>query len=57
MNEIVQKEVVMLLDVGIICHIFVNQQFTPIQVLLEKSGIAVVKNNDGEQISIRQTMG
>ena len=57
MKEVVQKEVVKLLDAGIIYPISDSQWVSPIQVLPKKSGITVVKNNEGESIPTRQTTG
>jgi hypothetical protein len=50
MNEAVKKEVLKLLDVGIIYPISDNQWVSPIQVVPKKSGITVVKNEDEELI-------
>jgi len=55
MKEVVQKEVVKLLDAGIIYPIFDSQWVSPVQVVPKKSGITVIKNNEGELIPTRQT--
>ena len=47
----------MLLDAGIIYPISDSQWVSPVQVVPKKSGITVVKNNEGELIPIRQTTG
>ena len=52
MKEVVQKEVVKLLDVGIIYPISDSQWVSPVQVV---PSIAVVKNNEDELIPTRQT--
>ena len=57
MKEVVQKEVVKLLDVGIIYPISDSQWVSPVQVIPEKSGITVIKNTKGELIPTRQTTG
>ena len=53
MKEVVQKEVVNLLDAGIIYPISNSQWVNPIQVVPKKSGITMVKNNEGELIPTR----
>ena len=57
MKEVVQKEIVNLLDAGIIYPISDSQWVSPVQVAPKKSGIIVIKNNEGELIPTRQTMG
>jgi hypothetical protein len=57
MKDVVKKEVLKLLDVGIIYPISDNQWVSPVQVVQKKSGIAVVKNEDEELISTRITTG
>ena len=47
MKEVVQKELVKLLDVGIIYPISDSQWVTLVRVVSKKSGITVVKNNEG----------
>jgi transketolase N-terminal domain/subunit len=46
MKEVVKKEVLKLLDVGIIYPILDSQWVSPVQVVPKKSGITVVKNED-----------
>ena len=55
MKEIIQKEVVKLLDAGIIYLIFDSQCVSLVLMVIRKSDIMVVKNNEGELISTRQT--
>ena len=43
MKEVVQKEVVKLLDAGIIYPISDSQWVSPVQVIPKKSGITVIK--------------
>ena len=57
MKEVVQKEVVKLLDAGIIYPISNSQWVSPVQVVHKKSGITMVKNNEGELIPTRQITG
>ena len=53
MKEVVQKEIIKLLDAGIIYPISDSQWVSPIQVVLKKSGTTVVKNNEAELIPTR----
>jgi hypothetical protein len=57
MKEAVKKEVLKLLDVGIIYPISDSQWVSPVQVVPKKSGITVVKNEDEELIPTRITTG
>jgi hypothetical protein len=57
MKEVVKKEVLKLLDVGIIYPISNSQWVSPVQVVLKKSEITVVKNEDEELIPTRITTG
>jgi hypothetical protein len=57
MKEVVKKEVLKLLDVGIIYPISNNQWVSLVQVVLKKSGITMVKNEDEELIPTRITTG
>jgi tRNA(Ser,Leu) C12 N-acetylase TAN1 len=57
MKEVVKKEVLKLLDVGIIHPISDSQWVSPVQVVQKKSGITVVKNEDEELIPTRITTG
>jgi len=57
MEEAVQKEVLKLLDAGIIYPISDSQWVNPVKVVPKKSGITVVKNNEGDLIPTRQTTG
>ena len=57
LKEVIQKEVVKLLDICIIYRIFDSQWVSLVQVVPKKSGITVVKNNDGELISVDRPQG
>jgi hypothetical protein len=57
MKEVVKKEVLKLLDVGIIYPISDSQWVSPVQVVQKKSGITVVKNEDEELIPTIITTG
>jgi len=46
MKEVVQKEVVKHLDVGIIYTISDSQWVSPVQVVPKKSSITIIKNNE-----------
>ena len=53
MQEVVKKEVVKLLDAGIIYPISDSTWVSPIQVVPKKGGITIVKNDNNELIPIR----
>jgi hypothetical protein len=57
MKEVVKKEVLKLLDVGIIYPISNSQWVSPVKVVPKKSGITVVKNEEEKLIPTRITMG
>ena len=57
MKEVVQKEVVKLLDAGIIYPIFDSQWVSSVQAVPKKSSKTVVKNNEGKLVFTRQTTG
>jgi hypothetical protein len=57
MKEVVMKEVVKLLDVGIIYPISDSKWISPTQVVPKKSGLTVVENAAGELIPQRTTTG
>ncbi|CAN6540810.1 unnamed protein product [Malus baccata var. baccata] len=57
MKEVVCKEILKLLDVGVIYPISDSKWVSPIQVVPKKTGITVVKNEDNELVPTRQTTG
>ncbi|XP_058213682.1 uncharacterized protein LOC131325434 [Rhododendron vialii] len=57
MKEVVMKEVVKLLDAGIIYPISDSKWVSPTQVVPKKSGITVVENEKGELVPTRTTTG
>ena len=57
MKEVVKKEVVKLLDAGIIYPISDSKWVSPTQVVPKKSGITVVENENGELVPTRTTTG
>ena len=56
-QDVVRNEVLKLLDVGIIYPISDSSWLSPTQVVPKKSGITVVKNDEGELIPTRLTTG
>ncbi|KAI5351500.1 hypothetical protein L3X38_004391 [Prunus dulcis] len=57
MKEVVRKEVIKLLNVGIIDPISDSKWVSPVQVVPKKSGITVVKNEANELVPTRMTTG
>ena len=57
MQEVVQAEVLKLLQAGIIYPISDNPWVSHTQVVPKKSGITVVQNDKGEDVSTRLTTG
>ena len=57
MQEVVQAEVLKLLQAGIIYPISESQWVSPTQVVPKKSGITMVQNDKGEEVSTRLTSG
>ena len=57
MQEVVRAEVLKLLQAGIIYPISDSPWVSPTQVVPNKSGIMVVKNYKGEEVSTRLTIG
>ena len=55
MKEVVKKEVLKLLDVGVIYPIANRKWVSPTQVVLKKSGVTVVANEHNELIPTRVT--
>ena len=51
MKEVVKKEIIKLLDVGIIYSISDSEWVSPLQCVPKKSGITIVENEIGELIS------
>ena len=50
MMEVVKKEVIKLLDCGVIYPISDSKWVSPIQVVPKKSGVTVVKNAENELV-------
>ena len=57
MKEVVKKEVLKLLDIGVIYPIVDNKWVSPTQVVPKKSGVIVVANENNELIPTRVTLG
>ncbi|KAG9458841.1 hypothetical protein H6P81_003349 [Aristolochia fimbriata] len=57
LQEVVKKEVVKLLDAGIIYPILDNKWVSPVQVVPKKGGMTVIKNSDNELIPTRTMTG
>lgn len=57
MMEVVKKEVLKLLDAGIIYPISDSKWVSPVQVVPKKGGMTVVKNDKGEQVPTRTVTG
>ena len=55
--EVVKKEILKLLDVGVIYPISDSKWVSPIQVVPKKSGVTVVKNNENELVPTRVQTG
>ena len=53
MMEVVKKEIIKLLDVGVIYPISDSKWVSPVQVVPKKSGITVVKNKDDDLVPTR----
>ena len=57
MQDVVRNEVLKLLDAGIIYPISDSSWVSPTQVVPKKSGITVMKNDEGELIPTSLTIG
>ena len=57
MKEVVKKEIVKLLDAGIIYPISDSEWVSPVQYVPKNSGMTVVENDEGELISKRVVDG
>ncbi|CAN6715724.1 unnamed protein product [Malus baccata var. baccata] len=53
MMEVVKKEIIKLLDCGVIYHISDSHWVSPVQVVPKKSGVTVVKNDENELVPTR----
>ena len=57
MKEVINKEVLKLLDVGVIYPIADSKWVSPTQVVPKKSGVTVVANENNDLIPTRVTSG
>ena len=57
MTEVVKKEILKLLDVGVIYTIADSKWVIPVQVVPKKSGVTVVKNKDNKLVPTRVQTG
>ncbi|KAL5540823.1 hypothetical protein UlMin_043793 [Ulmus minor] len=57
MMEVVKKEIIKLLDVGVIYPILDSKWVSPVQVVPKKSGITVVKNKNDDLVPTRIQTG
>ena len=57
MKEVVQKEVLKWLDVGVINPIFDSSWVSPVQVVPKKGGTTVIKNENNELLHTRTVTG
>ena len=57
MKEVVKKEILKLLDAGIIYPISNSNWVSPVHVVPKKGGITVVENDKGELIGTRTITG
>ncbi|XP_027155287.1 uncharacterized protein LOC113755768 [Coffea eugenioides] len=57
MIEVVKKEILKLLEVGIIFAISDSPWVSPVQVVPKKTGVAVEENQEGEIVSVRKPIG
>ena len=57
MQEVVKKEILKLLDVGVIYPILDSKWVSPVHVVPKKSGITVVKNDKNELVPTRMVTG
>nr|XP_027124316.1 uncharacterized protein LOC113741018 [Coffea arabica] len=57
MMEVVKKEVINLLDVGIIFSISDSPWVSPVQVVPKKAGVTVEENQEGDLVPVRKPTG
>ncbi|KAM1912086.1 hypothetical protein ACFX14_000186 [Malus domestica] len=57
MMDVVKKEIIKLIDCGVIYLIFDSHWVSPVQVVYKKFGVIVVKNEDNELVPIRIQTG
>ncbi|XP_021723745.1 uncharacterized protein LOC110691133 [Chenopodium quinoa] len=57
MKEVVKKDVLKLLEAGIIYPIFDSKWVSPVQIVPKKGGMTIIKNDKGETTSTRSLTG
>ena len=57
MMEVVKKEILKLLEVGIIFTISNIPWVSPVQVVPKKAGVTVEENKEGEMVPVRKAIG
>ena len=57
MMDVVKKEILKLLEVGVIYHISNSSWVSPVQVVPKKTGITMVKNQNNELVPTRVQNG
>ena len=57
MMDVVKKEILKLLEVGVIYPIFDSKWISPVQVVPKKFGVTVVKNDDNELVPTKVQTG
>ena len=57
MKEVVKKEVLKLLDAGVIYPISDSKWVSPVKVVPKKGGLKVIKNDKNESIATRTATG
>jgi hypothetical protein len=57
MREVVKKEVLKLLKAGLMRLVFDSECVSPIQVVLKKDGMTVIRNEENELIPQRPVTG
>ena len=57
MRDVVRKEIIKLLDAGIIYPIYDSKWVSPIQVVPKKAGITILANEKGEVVPTRIASG
>ena len=57
MMEVVKKEILKLLEVGIIFAISDSPWVSPVQVVPKKAGVTVEENQEGDMVPVRKATG
>jgi hypothetical protein len=57
MREVVKKEVLKLLKAGLMRLVFDSEWVSPVQVVLKKDGMTIIRNEENELIPQRPVTG